>query len=46
MIGGLKGARGQGASPLKYPLFRISKVGNPIIISQFSINFDKYFMKL
>ncbi len=27
--GDLKGARGQGASPLKCPLFRISKVGNP-----------------
>jgi hypothetical protein len=31
-----KRARGQGASPLKCPLFRTSKVGNPTAVLFFS----------
>jgi hypothetical protein len=35
----LKGVRDQGARPLKCPLFRISKVGNP----NFSVNLNRKF---
>jgi hypothetical protein len=41
--GGLKGARRQGASPLKCPLFRISKVGNPNPLTKNAINDWKWY---